>query len=309
MWNNIIHGNTEMNRFERLMEHKGHLERLANIKKAISTNSPKTPSFIRKKMINLGRRKEYGLKIKYENKIIYNRMYEINKKKSPYSPCLNIPKKCPAYELLAHHRSKKKDIIKIENNKLYHRFISARPTYNLLRLQLEKEYKYSKYLEKNISQNNNRSNPNLEFVSFGRFNQNVRNHLFYEKTKRKLNNGMALKYKERPQTCYNNSNKILRPNLTFEYYNNNLKNEFMKTEFSSDNNIIKNYIFDKPKIERPHSCKPKIIINREIQNNSEIIYHSEQIINNSSKKINRNKPASGKTRTNGSYSTNIMTSP
>ena len=32
MWNNITHGNTNMNRFERLMEHKGHLERLAQAK-------------------------------------------------------------------------------------------------------------------------------------------------------------------------------------------------------------------------------------------------------------------------------------
>lgn len=32
MWNNITHGNTNMNKFERLMEHKGHLERLAQTK-------------------------------------------------------------------------------------------------------------------------------------------------------------------------------------------------------------------------------------------------------------------------------------
>ena len=89
MWNNITHGNTNMNKFERLMEHKGHLERLTQAKKVINTKNPITPSFITKKMINPGTKMERAMKINYENHLIYNRMYGISCKNSPYSACMN----------------------------------------------------------------------------------------------------------------------------------------------------------------------------------------------------------------------------
>jgi hypothetical protein len=306
MWNNITHGNTNMNRFERLMEHKGHLERLAQIKKVINTKNPKTPSFISKRMINPGSRLERALKIHYENQNLFNRMYEIRTKNSPYSACMNIPSKCPAYELLGYHRSRKKNIIKNENNKLYKRFTLARPTYNLGKLA--KDYEYSKYLEKIISQNNNRGNPNLDFVSFGKFNQKIRSYSFYRSINNKLKCDIDLNNKERPRSSYS-SKRIFKPNLTVNQ--NNAKDEwFAKTDYSNNNSNNNNNLFEKPKLQRPHSCKPKIVINREIQNNSDII-NSDQVFNNSHKihRNYRNKPSSGKTRTNGSYSTNVMTSP
>ena len=163
MWNNTI-GNTNMNKFERLMEHKGHLERLAQTKKVINTNNPLTPSFYVKKMINRGLKMEKALKINYENIKIYNKMYQIKAKNSPYSACENVPSKCPAFELLEYHRKKKSGVILTENNKLYKRFTTTKSTFNIQKL--EKEYEYSKYLQKNISQNKNRINPNLEFVVF-----------------------------------------------------------------------------------------------------------------------------------------------
>lgn len=296
MWNNITHGNTNMNRFERLMEHKGHLERLAQIKKVINTKNPKTPSFISKKMINPGSRMERALKILYENKVIYNRMYDIRNKTSPYSACMNIPSKCPAYELLSHHRLKKNVTIKTENEKLYKRFTFARPTYNIQKLV--DDYEYSKYLEKNISQNNNRKNPNLEFVSFEKFNEKIRNRSFYGKIRRKINNNFSLNNSlERAQSS-NSSKKCLMPCLTT---NQNMNDEWIKnTDFNNNSK-------EKSKIKRPNSCRPNIVINRELQNNSNI-FNSETGYN-ISHKISRTKPASGKTRTNGSYSTNILTSP
>ena len=45
MWNNIPPANTNMNKFECLMAHKGHLERLAQARKVINNKKPKTPSF------------------------------------------------------------------------------------------------------------------------------------------------------------------------------------------------------------------------------------------------------------------------
>ena len=77
MWNNIPPANTNMNKFERLMTHKGHLERLAQARKVINTRQPKTPSFLLKGPRNLGIRKELEIKKEYENKIIFNKVYEI----------------------------------------------------------------------------------------------------------------------------------------------------------------------------------------------------------------------------------------
>ena len=89
------------------------------------------------------------------------------------------------------------------------------------------------------------------------------------------------------------------PCLTMNQNNND---EWIKnTDYS---NISK----EKSKIKRPNSCKPNIIvINREIQDNSKV-FNSDYLFNNSNKR-HKSKPASGKTRTNGSYSTNILTSP
>ena len=306
MWNNITHGNTNMNRFERLMEHKGHLERLAQTKKVISTNNPKVPSFISKKMINPGSRMERALKIHYENHVVYNRMYEINNKNSPYSACLNVPSKCPAYELLTHHRLKKNNVIQTENNKLYKRFTLARPTYNAQKLV--KEYKYSKYLENNISKNRNRINPNLDFISFEKFNQKIRNRSFYRKSSKKLkSNNISLNNSlERSQSCYS-SKKQLMPSLTM---NHNMNKEWFKKNaydnINNINNINTNYA-ERRKLSRPNSCKPNIIINREYQETFDTF--SNEPAFNISHKTYKNKPASGKTRTNGSYSTNVMTSP
>ena len=167
MWNNIPPANTSMNKFECLMTHKGHLERLAQIKKVVNTKKPKVPSFLSKGIRNPGITKERELKIQYENKIIFDRMYEIRKHFSPYSAELNIPSKCPAYELLSYHRLKKNRVIRKENNKLYKRFTFTKPTLNAEKFN--QEYQYYQYLESNISQNKNRVNPNLDFINDTKF--------------------------------------------------------------------------------------------------------------------------------------------
>ena len=184
MWNNIPPANTNMNKFECLMMHKGHLERLAQARKVINTKKPKTPSFYLKGFKNVGIRKERALKIQYENKVLFDRMCEITKKYSPYSACLNIPSQCPAYELLSYHRLKKNNVLTTENKKLYKRFTFTRPTLNTDRLN--KEYQYNKYLENNISQNKNRVNPNLDFIEFSKFNKRIRN--FSSTFRKNINN-------------------------------------------------------------------------------------------------------------------------
>ena len=306
MWNNIPPANTKMNKFECLMVHKGHLERLAQARKVINTKKPKIPSFLLKGIRNQGIAKEREMKIQYENRVLFNRMYEINKHFSPYSKNLNIPSHCPAYELLSYHRLKKNRIIKVENNKLYKRFNFAKPT--LTADKLNQEYEYNQYLESNISQNKNRVNPNLAFVDYEKFNKRIKN---INSASTKHNRRIMINLDKSLQNSKNildniNSKSELMPSLTNYNYKQNME---WISNITDNEPIINNNIDVKERIKqkRPHSSKPTaIVINREFINDSKV-FNSEQLGNNSNK-LNRNKPASGKTRTNGSYSTNIMTS-
>ena len=306
MWNNIPPANTKMNKFECLMVHKGHLERLAQARKVINTKKPKIPSFLLKGIRNQGIAKEREMKIQYENRVLFNRMYEISKNFSPYSKNLNIPSHCPAYELLSYHRLKKNRIIKVENNKLYKRFNFAKPT--LTADKLNQEYEYNQYLESNISQNKNRVNPNLAFVDYEKFNKRIKN---INSASTKHNRRIMINLDKSLQNSKNildniNSKSELMPSLTNYNYKQNME---WISNITDNEPIINNNIYFKERIKqkRPHSSKPTaIVINREFINDSKV-FNSEQLGNNSNK-LNRNKPASGKTRTNGSYSTNIMTS-
>ena len=306
MWNNIPPANTKMNKFECLMVHKGHLERLAQARKVINTKKPKIPSFLLKGIRNQGIAKEREMKIQYENRVLFNRMYEISKNFSPYSKNLNIPSHCPAYELLSYHRLKKNRIIKVENNKLYKRFNFAKPT--LTADKLNQEYEYNQYLESNISQNKNRVNPNLAFVDYEKFNKRIKN---INSASTKHNRKIMINLDKSLQNSKNildniNSKSELIPSLTNYNYKQNME---WISNITDNEPIINNNIDFKERIKqkRPHSSKPTaIVINREFINDSKV-FNSEQLGNNSNK-LNRNKPASGKTRTNGSYSTNIMTS-
>ena len=306
MWNNIPPANTNMNKFECLMVHKGHLERLAQARKVINTKKPKIPSFLLKGIRNQGIAKEREIKIQYENRVLFNRMYEISKNFSPYSKNLNIPSRCPAYDLLAYHRLKRNRIIKVENNKLYKRFNFAKPT--LTADKLNQEYEYNQYLESNISQNKNRVNPNLAFVDYEKFNKRIKN---INSASTKHNRKIMINLDKSLQNSKNildniNSKSELMPSLTNYNYKQNME---WISNITDNEPIINNNIDFKERIKqkRPHSSKPTaIVMNREFINDSKV-FNSEQLGNNSNK-LNRNKPASGKTRTNGSYSTNIMTS-
>ena len=301
MWNNIPPANANMNKFERLMDYKGHLERLAQATKVINTKKPKVPSFFNKRVKSPSEKEDKNLKIYYENRLLFYKLYDIRTKYSPYSACLNIPSKCPAYELLSYHRLKKDKIIYRENNKLYKRFAFIKPTLHLDKY--EKDYQYKLYLESNISQNKNRKNPNLDFVEFESFNKRIKGRPIHKILKSK-----------KLQRAYSTNNSlenskiskdIIMPNLTMNYKRNNRIKFFNRTEM--ENNINDIYLYEKIKKKRPNSCKPNIIvIKREIQDESNA-FSSDNIFS-SSRKNKRNKPISCKTRSNGSYSTNMITS-
>ena len=245
---------------------------------------------------------EKELKIQYENKIIFDRMYEIRKHFSPYSACNNIPSQCPAYELLSYHRLKKNRVITKENNKLYKRFTFTRPTLNAEKFN--KEYQYYQYLEGNISQNKNRVNPNLDFIEFEKFNKRIKNYNSdFRKNNRKININLDESLQNSKSVYDTNRKEVIIPSLTNYNYKSNLEWFNNNNEDNDDNMEFK----EKIKQKRPNSSRPTaIVINREIQDGSEVF--TSEFFGNYSNKTHRNKPASGKTRTNGSYSTNIMTS-
>ena len=302
MWYNIHLANKSMNKYECLITHKGHLERLAQIKKVVNTKKPKVPSFLSKGIRDPGIRMEKELKIQYENKIIFDRMYEIRKHFSPYSACNNIPSQCPAYELLSYHRLKKNRVITKENNKLYKRFTFTRPTLNAEKFN--KEYQYYQYLEGNISQNKNRVNPNLDFIEFEKFNKRIKNYNSdFRKNNRKININLDESQQNSKSVYDTNRKEVIIPSLTNYNYKSNLEWFNNNNDDNDDNMEFK----EKIKQKRPNSSRPTaIVINREIQDGSEVF--TSELFGNYSNKTHRNKPASGKTRTNGSYSTNIMTS-
>ena len=279
MWN-LTRGNTKMNHFECLMDYKNYLERLSQTRTVLDTKTPQTPSFILKKMIEPGSRMERALKIKYENEVIYKRMQNLMNKKSPYHPTNTAPSKCPAYELLSYHRLKKNKSIKKENNKLHNRYMSAKPTYNTQKLN--DEYNYSKYLQKNISQNKNFTNPNLDFIGFNSFNKKLFGN---NNSSKKVNNDSSL----------NNSLEYNGSYCSTQRINNN-------SNYNKNDEWFKNNKTQNAKLKRPNSCKPNIII-PEIPKYSETL----DLYNSPLSKNYGTKPTSSRTRTNGSSTTNPMT--
>ena len=296
MWN-LISGNANMNKFERLMNHKGHLERLAQSKKTINTKKPKTPSFFAKKKINTGYRLERAMKILYENKVLYGRMYNIHNKMSPYSAKMNIPSKCPAFVSLPYQKHREKVVICDDNKKLFKRLAYAKSSYNIL--SLANDYKYNQYLENNISKNNNRTNPNLNYITYEGFNKRIRSKSFLNNAKKKWHSFKNLKNGYTGQ----NSQKV----VFYNYYD-----DWAKTCENNNNNDINNELSNgnhkkRLKLRRPRSCRNNIFgKNIQIQENSNIL--SSDTGNSVSHSNYKNKPSSSKTRTNFSYSTNAITS-
>ena len=292
MWRNTTSGNTNMNKFERLMEHKGHLERLSQVKKVIDNNHPKIPSFFNMKR-NTNAQKERALKIQYENQVLINKMYDIKNKISPYSQKIT-PSSCPAYELLSYHRLKKNISLKNENNRIFRKFLFIQPTYNIDKI--EKEYQYRKYIEKNISKNRNRTNPNLNFNTFEEFNKKIRNKTFYNNVYNHMRN----------------KNLDIDQGIKKYYYSTSRFNPYLLSENGLEEQKNDNYyginIINSGNMKRPNSCNPHLMAKRKKLKELSEIYQSSNAYNDS-QKIIRNKLNSGKKRANISRSTNACTSP
>ena len=107
----------------------------------------------------------------YENSIIFSRLLEINNALSPYSQS-NKPLYCPAFDKKKHNYNKFEKIKAIQkhNQFLFNRLISEKPFYPTQRLFDINDFEM--YLRGNIRRQHI-PNPNLRFVTFKQFKQNI----------------------------------------------------------------------------------------------------------------------------------------
>lgn len=170
MWN-LVYSNKTCNEYNRFREHKEFLERLSKTRHVIDTTTPNKPKFFEYHAKKKVMKRETERKINYENKVLYNKMYELSTKPSPYSPSMLVPSRCPAFDRVAidfKERKRLNDIAKC-NKKLKKRFQSAKPHYNTS--DMMKESSYNNYLKKNIS--NFSINPNINYATYDQFKKNL----------------------------------------------------------------------------------------------------------------------------------------
>ena len=226
MWNVEIN-NSNVNSFYCFKSHQSHLERLFQAKSKIDDKGKKIPYFLSKHLSKRKLRKDILEKINNENYIIFNKMLNISEKNSPYSLDESFPIYCPAFD------KKKFCFDKIErnreinkmNNLFYKRFLSIKPTYSAKNFL--KQYNYKKNIENRIKKVN--FNPNLSFVSFNKFRQNVFNELI----KNKINKSNSVK----------NFNEIIKNDKNLVFKRINLKGNLKNNDTNFNNSTYSNYSF------------------------------------------------------------------
>jgi hypothetical protein len=224
MWN-VTFTNPNLNKWHRLLEHKGHLERMTLAKKMIDNSKPDQPKFFKNGAANIASKREWKRKINIDNIILYNKMYELSVHPSPYNKILNEPQKCPAFQKMSYNKWRKAKDLEIENKKLKKRFTSAKPSINAKKL--DDEYNnYNVYLKNNIKKGKGEKNPNLGFVTWSAFKKNLKINI--EREKMDINDFIELQNKSKTSSTFKNNSK--------SKINNTIRPSSAKTNFSSINN-------------------------------------------------------------------------
>ena len=223
MWN-VTFTNPNLNKWHRLLEHKGHLERMTLAKKMIDDSKPDQPKFFKNGAANIASKREWKRKINLDNVILYNKMYELSVHPSPYNKILNKPTPCPAFQKMSYNKWRKAKDLEIENRKLKKRFTSAKPSINAKKL--DDEYNnYNVYLKNNIKKGKGEKNPNLGFVTWSAFKQNLKINI--EREKMNINDFIELQNKSKTSSNFKNSKSKI---------NSTIRPSSAKTNFSSINN-------------------------------------------------------------------------
>lgn len=109
------YSNRLCNEYNRIREHKNHLERIVTIKPVIDIKEPSKPSFLIFKAKKEKMEQEKMNKINYENNVLLTKIIDIVNKPSPYNPMNLQVKPCPAFSKLEYIQRKKKFDIDQEN--------------------------------------------------------------------------------------------------------------------------------------------------------------------------------------------------
>ena len=151
--------------------HKAHLEKLLHAKPVIQNDSPKIPSFFKKKISTkqslISRRRKLCL----ENAQIFNRLLEINNSISNYSYKYK-PSYCAAFDkkkFIFNKIKKFKNRLQ-ENSNLFSRLVKQKshyPTQLFLNIN-----DYENYIRRNIRRQRG-DNPNIKYATFKQFKINI----------------------------------------------------------------------------------------------------------------------------------------
>ena len=114
MWN-TQYANRKCQDFEKIREHKMHLERLVTIKRVIDIKEPNKPGFLVHKAKNEKMTEENNMKVNYENLVLLGKIRDIENKPSPYNNAVVKPIRCPAFDKTTFQRKKKNFEIDKEN--------------------------------------------------------------------------------------------------------------------------------------------------------------------------------------------------
>ncbi len=226
MWNFEI-SNSNVNSFYCFQSHKSHLERLMQAKSKIDDKGKRIPFFLSHNISKKKLRKDILEKINNENSVLFNRMLNISEKKSPYSLDEKFPKYCAAFDKkkFSFNKIERNREINKTNNLFYKRFLSIKPTYSAKNFL--KQYNYKKNIENRIKKVN--FNPNLSFVSFNKFRQNVFNELI----KNKINKSNSVK----------NFNEIIKNDKNLVFKRINLRGNLKNNDTNFNNSTYSNYSF------------------------------------------------------------------
>ena len=273
MISNNLHPSNYINSKSQLNIHKIQLERLLKVTSTLNNSPISLPKFLKKKFSKKLKEKEDNYKINYENSILFNRMLALVKKPSPYNINLSRPIYCPAFDNKNSSYKKSQSIKKIKNNNkfLYNRFLNAKSYYDTSKIL--KENDFYRYLQGNFNKLYRKIH-NLNFCTFERFKENIRNEMkksdFNKSYNTNINNNFSkirrclnLKRSQSAKNYFslNNNNKNYYEqnsnNYTYifpENFNNN-SIQFDKSESSFNINNSLNYINNnknknKIKIER-----------------------------------------------------------
>jgi len=155
MWNLATSNKICSDRFTTLKQHR-HLSNIYNVKKSIDNSAPEIPGFLRSRAKQEKMKEVRNGVIQYENKVLLDKMMEIEKKKTTLNPTVIIKTSFqPKRTLNVGKRIKDLRKINDENKAMLKRLQGASSVYSIDKW-IDDDRKHLEY-KRNISQNARRT--------------------------------------------------------------------------------------------------------------------------------------------------------